>query len=267
MEQPFWNEFKVFKDLNLSYKNSSSKKKIEKETQKIKAIIQKFVENLINKTQKLSEIPKSIQQIIYHFIKERAYFPREFFTTYQIYRLDFHFYGGTRMVNENEASMILSLLLINGVVVKQILYHIGENFAEFKNLKDIDTSAKYIGSIIYYLTRDTFKGLPKIHKIFEAVLNYYRNYDEENVDLEKCEDIFGEDMIYKDKDEFTKNLIPYDEINQFWDLNKDFVENYKKLIYGWAVNLCAIIKEKYAKNDPDLKPRKRLKKPKITKGY
>ena len=90
MEQPFWNEFKVFKDLNLSYKNSSSKKKIEKETQKIKAIIQKFVENLINKTQKLSEIPKSIQQIIYHFIKERAYFPREFFTTYQIYRLDFH---------------------------------------------------------------------------------------------------------------------------------------------------------------------------------
>ena len=58
MEQPFWNEFKVFKDLNLSFKNTNSKNKIKKETQKIKAIIQKFIENLINKTQKLTEIPK-----------------------------------------------------------------------------------------------------------------------------------------------------------------------------------------------------------------
>ena len=28
IEQPFWNEFKVFKHLNLSYKNSNSKKKM-----------------------------------------------------------------------------------------------------------------------------------------------------------------------------------------------------------------------------------------------
>jgi len=69
-------------------------------------------------------------------------------------------------------------------------------------------------------------------------------------------------MIYNDKDEFTLNLIPYNEISQFWDLNKDFVNNYKKLIYGWAVNLCNIIKEKYAKNDPELKPRKRIRKSK-----
>ena len=267
IEQPFWNEFKVFKHLNLSYKNSNSKKKIEKETQKIKAIIQKFIENLINKTQKLSEIPKSIQQIIYNFIKERAYFPKEFFSTYQIYRLDFHFYGGTRMINEEEESMILSLLLINGIVVKQILYHIGENFVEFKNLKEIDLSAKYIGSIIYYLTRETFKGQPKIHKIFEAILNYYRNYDLDNKDLDSCEDIFGDDMVYKDKDEFIVNLIPYSDISKFWDLNKDFVENYKKFIYGWAVNLCNLIKKKYAKKDPDLKPRKKLKKPNYHKGF
>ena len=96
MEQPFWNVFQVFKDLNLSFKNTNSKNKIKKETQKIKAIIQKFIENLINKTQKLTEIPKSIQQIIYKYIKERAYFPRYFFTIYQIYRLDFHFYEGIR---------------------------------------------------------------------------------------------------------------------------------------------------------------------------
>ena len=103
---------------------------------------------------------------------------------------------------------------------------------------------------IYYLTRDTFKDQPHIHKIFEAVLNYYGNYDAENQDLDSC------------KDEFTQNLFTYNEISQFWDLNKDFVNNYKKLIYGWAVNLCNIIKEKYAKNDPELKPRKRIRKSK-----
>ena len=263
IEQPFWNEFKVFKDLNLSYKNTSSKMKIAKETQKIKAIIQKFVENLIHKTTKLKDIPEVIQKILYNYIKERAYFPKKFLTTNQIYRLDFHFYGGTRMVNDDEASMILSFLIINAIVVQLILLHIGQNFAEFKGLTDIEKSAKYIGSIIHYLTRDTFKGEPKIHKIFEAVLNYYRNYHEENEDLNACEDIFGEDMIYKDKDEVTKYLIPYEEISEFWELNKDFVENYKKLIHGWATHFCQIIKGKYAENDPDLKPRKRMKKPPI----
>ena len=70
-----------------------------------------------------------------------------------------------------------------------------------------------------------------------------------------------EDMIYKDKDEVTKYLIPYEEISEFWELNKDFVENYKKLIHGWALHFCQIIKGKYAESDPDLKPRKRMKKP------
>ena len=74
-------------------------------------------------------------------------------------------------------------------------------------------------------------------------------------------------MVYKDKDEFIVNLIPYSDISKFWDLNKDFVENYKKFIYGWAVNLCNLIKKKYAKKDPDLKPRKKLKKPNYHKGF
>ena len=261
IEQPFWNEFKVFKNLNLSFKHSNSKVKKEKEIQKIIAIIKKYMENLILKTQKLKDIPLRIQKILYNFIKERNYFPKLFLSTNQVNRLDFHFYGFTRMMNESQRSMLLSFLLINGVTVQQILLHIGDHFAEFKNLKDIYTSAKIIGSIIHYLTRDTYSNNPNMIKNFFALLNYYKNYHLNNNEINNCEDIFGDDMIYKDYDEFTKYLINKSDLSEFWDFNKKFVETYQQLIYGWGVKLSNLIINKFAQNDPDLKPRKRLKRP------
>jgi hypothetical protein len=261
IEQPFWNEFKVFKNLNLTFKHSNSKVKKEKEIQKIIAIIKKYMENLILKTQKLKDIPLRIQKILYNFIKEKSYYPKLFLSTNQVNRLDFHFYGSTRMMNESQRSMLLSFLLINGVTVQQILLHIGEHFAEFKNLKDINTSAKIIGSIIHYLTRDTYSNNPNMIKNFFALLNYYKNYHLNNNEINNCEDIFGDDMIYKDYDEFTKYLIDKSDLSEFWDFNKKFVETYQEFIYGWGVKLSNLIINKFAQNDPDLKPRKRLKKP------
>ena len=261
IEQPFWNEFKVFKNLNLSFKHSNSKVKKEKEIQKIIAIIKKYIENLILKTQKLKDIPLRIQKILYNFLKERNYFPKLFLSTNQVNRLDFHFYGFTRMMNESQRSMLLSFLLINGVTVQQILLHIGEHFPEFKNLKDINTSAKIIGSIIHYLTKDTYSNNPNMIKNFFALLNYYKNYHLNNNEINNCEDIFGDDMIYKDYDEFTKYLINKSDLSEFWDFNKKFVETYQQFIYGWGVKLSNLIINKFAQNDPDLKPRKRLKRP------
>ena len=261
IEQPFWNEFKVFKNLNLSFKHSNSKIKKEKEIQKIIAIIKKYMENLILKTEKLKDIPLRIQKILYNFLKERNYFPKLFLSTNQVNRLDFHFYGFTRMMNESQRSMLLSFLLINGVKVQQILLHIGEHFPEFKNLKDINTSAKIIGSIIHYLTKDTYSNNPNMIKNFFALLNYYKNYHLNNNEINNCEDIFGDDMIYKDYDEFTKYLIDKSDLSEFWDFNKKFVETYQEFIYGWGVKLSNLIINKFAQKDPDLKPRKRLKRP------
>ena len=261
IEQPFWNEFKVFKNLNLSFKHSNSKVKKEKEIQKIIAIIKKYMENLILKTQKLKDIPLRIQKILYNFIKEKSYYPKLFLSTNQVNRLDFHFYGSTRMMNESQRSMLLSFLLINGVTVHQILLHIGEHFAEFKNLKDINTSAKIIGSIIHYLTKDTYSNNPNMIKNFFALLNYYKNYHLNNNEINNCEDIFGDDMIYKDYDEFTKYLINKSDLSEFWDFDTKFIETYQEFIYGWGVKLSNLIINKFAQNDPDLKPRKRLKKP------
>lgn len=261
IEQPFWNEFKVFKNLNLSFKHSNSKIKKEKEIQKIIAIIKKYMENLILKTEKLKDIPLRIQKILYNFIKEKNYFPKLFLSTNQVNRLDFHFYGSTRMMNESQRSMLLSFLLINGVKVQQILLHIGEHFPEFKNLKDINTSAKIIGSIIHYLTKDTYSNNPNMIKNFFALLNYYKNYHLNNNEINNCEDIFGDDMIYKDYDEFTKYLINKSDLSEFWDFDTKFIETYQEFIYGWGVKLSNLIINKFAQKDPDLKPRKRLKRP------
>ena len=261
IEQPFWNEFKVFKNLNLSFKHSNSKIKKEKEIQKIIAIIKKYMENLILKTEKLKDIPLRIQKILYNFIKEKNYFAKLFLSTNQVNRLDFHFYGSTRMMNESQRSMLLSFLLINGVKVQQILLHIGEHFPEFKNLKDINTSAKIIGSIIHYLTKDTYSNNPNMIKNFFALLNYYKNYHLNNNEINNCEDIFGDDMIYKDYDEFTKYLINKSDLSEFWDFDTKFIETYQEFIYGWGVKLSNLIINKFAQKDPDLKPRKRLKRP------
>jgi len=57
IEEPFWNEFKVFEDLNVSFKNVDDEIKIKKETQKIIAMIKKYMENLISKSSKLSDVP------------------------------------------------------------------------------------------------------------------------------------------------------------------------------------------------------------------
>ena len=259
IEKPFFEEFKIFKDLS-QVLNSNSKIKISKENKKIKGIIKKFQENLLSKTKKLKD--EIIEKILYNFIKERAYFPHSFLTTNQVYRIDFHFYGGTRMINDYEASMILAYLLINGIVVQQILLNIGKNFNEYKGIKDISTIAKYVGSIIHYLTRETFKDKPKMHKNFWSVLNYYRNYNTINEELEACNDIYGRDMKYIEKDQFTKYLIPFEEVQEFWELNKEFVQNYKNSVYVWAVYLARWIKGKFYKYDLDLKHRKRIKKPK-----
>ena len=261
IEQPFWNEFKIFKNLNLSFKHSNSKIKKEKEIQKIIAIIKKYMENLILKTEKLKDIPLRIQKILYNFIKEKNYFAKLFLSTNQVNRLDFHFYGSTRMMNESQRSMLLSFLLINGVTVQQILLHIGEHFPEFKNLKDINTSAKIIGSIIHYLTKDTYSNNPNMIKNFFALLNYYKNYHLNNNEINNCEDIFGDDMIYKDYDEFTKYLINKSDLSEFWDFDTKFIETYQEFIYGWGVKLSNLIINKFAQKDPDLKPRKRLKRP------
>ena len=261
IEQPFWNEFKVFPDLDVSFKNIDSRLKIQRESQKIIALIKKYLENLISRSTKLVDIPERVQKIIYDFIKDRAYYPKKYLSTFQVNRIDYNFYGGTKGLTDDQIGMIVAFLIISGVTVQQILLHMKENFVEFRNYPNIEITAKYIGSIMHYLTRDTFQNNPTMVRELLALLNYYRNYHLYNEQVEKQQDFMNNNMVFIDNDEFAAYLVPENQITEFWNINGTFVDTFKNFVYAWARKLAKLIKLKYQKNDINLLPKKMLKRP------
>jgi hypothetical protein len=259
--QSFWEEFKVFTDLNVSFKNVDSKIKITKESQKIIAMIRKFLENLISNSTKLIDIPERVQQILYSYIKDKAYFPKNYLTTYQINRIDYNFYGGTKNLQGDQTGMLLAVLVISGITVQQILLHMRDSFAEFKNYPNIEISAKFIGSIMHYLVRDTFNNDPTMLKEVLALMNYYRNYHIYNNDVEGQGEAFRSNVEFKDIDEFADYLVPEGTITEFWNLNPDFVDMFKNYVYSWATRLSKLIRLKFEKSDTNLLPKRGLERP------
>ena len=259
--QSFWDEFKVFTDLNVSFKDIDSKLKITRESQKIIAMIRKYLESLISNSTKLEDIPSRVQLILYSYIKDKGYFAKNYLSTYQINRVDFNFYGGTKNLSIDQVGMLIAFLIISGITVQQILLHIKDNFVEFRNYPNIEISAKYIGSIMHYLTRDTFNNNPIMLKEILALMNYYRNYHIYNTAVESQDDIFNNNMEFRDYDEFAESLIPESSITQFWNLNSEFIETFKEYVYSWACRLGKLIRLKYQKSDPNLLPRKGLERP------
>ena len=259
--QSFWDEFKVFTDLDVSFKNIDSKLKIMRESQKIIAMIRKFLESLLSNSTKLTDVPERVQQIIYSYIKDKGYFPKKYLSTYEINRIDYNFYGGTKNLNADQVGMLVAFLIISGVTVQQILLHMKDNFVEFRNYPNIDISGKYIGSIMHYLTRDTFNNNPTMLKEILALMNYYRNYHIYNKAVESQDDIFNNNMVFRDEDEFSDYLIPESSITEFWTLNSQFVETFKNYVYSWACRLGKLIRLKYQKSDPNLLPRRNLDRP------
>jgi hypothetical protein len=257
----FWEEFKVFHDLNVSFKNIDSKLKITRESQKIIAMIRKYLESLISNSTKLQDVPERIQLILYSYIKDKAYFPKNYLSTYQINRVDYYFYGSTKNVKPDQVGMLVAFLIISVVTVQQILLHMKENFVEFKNYPNIDITAKYVGSILHYLVRDTFNNNPTMLKEILALMNFYRNYHIYNKAVESQDDIFNNNMAFKDEDEFADFLVPESSITEFWNLNAEFVQTFKQYVYSWATRLGKLIRLKYQKSDPNLAPRKRLERP------
>ena len=259
--QSFWEEFKVFTDLNVSFKNLDSKIKITKESQKIIAMIRKYLESLIANSTKLIDIPERVQQIIYSYIKDKGYFPKNYLSTYQINRIDYNFYGGTKNLQDDQVGMLLAMLIISGITVQQILLHMKDCFIDFKNYPNIEISAKFIGSIIHYLVRDTFNTDPTMIKDVLALMNFYRNYHIYNKEVEGQSDVFNKNTEFKDIDEFADYLVPESTITEFWHLNQNFVDMFKNYVYSWATKLGKLIRLKFEKGDINLLPKRGFPKP------
>ena len=114
---------------------------------------------------------------------------------------------------------------------------------------------------MHYLTRDTFNNNPTMLKEILALMNYYRNYHIYNKAVESQDDIFNNNMVFRDEDEFSDYLIDESSITEFWTLNSEFVETYKNYVYSWACRLGKLIRLKYQKSDPNLLPRRNLERP------
>ena len=251
--QPFFEEFRVFQDLNLSFNNYSGELKIQEQSQKIIAFLNKFFENLLKKTTKLSDVPEKIQSILYKYIKDKAFFPRKYLSTFEINRLDFYFYGSIKQNSDASAGMLLAFLIISRTFVMQLLLHIVENFEEFKTYRNIQISTKYVGSVLHYLIRDTFKVSPPMIKEVLALMNFYRNYKIFNEQIEKKgNDVFSSDITYRDIDELSRNLVPENTISNFFTVNQKWCDSIKKYIYQWSINLAKGIRIKYSRTDKNL---------------
>lgn len=249
----FYDEFREIPDMNLAFSNYSGKLKIEEQAQKIVAILSIFIKNLIKYASKLSDIPKKIQEIIYNYIREKGYYAPYLLSTYEINRIDFNFYGGTKNHTDASIGMIVALFLFSKTFVHRIMLNIKDFIPDFKTYKYIDISMKYCGSILHYLVRDAFKGNPPLTKDILALMNYYRNYHIPNDAVEKNADILNNRVQYKDIDEYSAKLVPEEQITSFFQTKTSFCDNFKKLIFNWSVGVGRQIRLKFARDDPNLK--------------
>jgi hypothetical protein len=258
----FFEELKIFPDLNLQFHNHSGKLTIQGQSQKIMALLKILVIELAKRSNRINDVPEKIQELIYKYIREKAYYPKKFLSTFEINRLDFNFYGGTKNLSDAQLGLIVAFIILSKTTVLQILLHPKENFEQFKNFRYIELSCKYLGSILHYLTRDAFNASPPMVKELLALLNYYRNYHLFNDQVERQQDVFTNSMVFRDQDEIAKDLVPEGTITEFWNMNARWCTQMKTLIFQWAVNLARQIRIKYAKTDKNLE-KKQIKKVKV----
>jgi len=252
IQKSFFDEFKVFPDMNLQFSNQSSSLKISEQSQKIIALLSIFLNNLLSNSANVNIIPEKIQRILYNYIRNRAYFPKGFLTTFEINRTDYNFYGGTKNNTDSVMGMLIALFIISRTFVHQILLHPIELFDEFKKFPYIQVNCKYIGSILHYITRDAFKTAPPMVKEILALFNFYRNYHIYNDQIEKDSDFFNNNIVYKDNDELSEDLVVEETISKFFEDNAKWCNSFKKHVFQWAVTVGKFIKAKYLKTDKNL---------------
>jgi hypothetical protein len=248
IEESFFNEFKNYETFNSKLNsNHGEKKQIFKKN--ILNIIKIFIDNLQSN---INEIPNDVKSVLYEFIKKVCYFPKKYLSRFQINRIDFDFYGGTKNLSINQSAMILSYLIIIGVFVQQILLHIKDIFSEYSYCDNINGAVKNIGSILHYLVRDIYKQKQKKINDILALFNYYRNYHLYNKEIEKLKDKINSKINIEenyDEDEYITFLLSYEEVKTFFEENYKKIEELKDDIYNWSIEQAKYIKNKYNKKE------------------
>ena len=148
--------------------------------------------------------------------------------------------------------MILSFLIINGISVQQILLHIRDVFTEYSNYYELDKIVKTVGSILHYLVRDIFKKKQKKMNDILAIFNYYRNYHLYNAKIEQLKDRINEKINFEEnenEDEYSGALLSYREVEDFFNQNSKYINEFKEDIYNWSIELAQKLRNKLYEND------------------
>lgn len=258
LDNDYWTKMVKFKDINVTFTEFDSVKKISKYSKDLIGLINDFLFNLKIKTNDIKQIPGNVQKIIYKYIKKNAYFPRQYMNLFHIKRLNFDFYGSCTNNTLEESAMILCYFIISSISVQQIFLRINKLIPELKPYENIHIAGKYIASILYYLERNAFVKTTKINNNYIDIFNYYRSYNLKNDTIEKENNIkvllgisknvsiikFRE---YLDNDIYVKLLVDDKTIDKFWENNFRIMKKISNSLFIWSINLAKIILDKHEK--------------------
>ena len=254
----YWNDLYKFKDIKIEFTENDSRDKIFKSSKILVQLIYNYFQNLTAKTiYDLKQIPEVIQQIIYSYIKQNTYFPKNYLDLFQIERLKFNFYGSCENSSLEESAMILSYLLISSISVQQIFLNI-KIFTKLRDYENVSIICKYLASIICYMHIYTFFDKTKRSIDYIDLYNYFRCYKIKNELIEKennFEVLLGmnnnmigfEKKVYINNNKYYKFLIDDKIINKFWEINSNIMKNFSNSLFIWALNLSKLILYKYNK--------------------
>jgi hypothetical protein len=254
----YWNDLYNFKDIKIEFTENDSNDKIFRSSKILVQLIYNYFHNLTAKTiYDLKQIPEVIQQIIYSYIKQNTYFPKNYLDLFQIERLKFNFYGSCENSSLEESAMILSYLLISSISVQQIFLNI-KMFTKLRDYENVSIICKYLASIICYMHIYTFFDKTKRSIDYIDLYNYFRCYKIKNDLIEKennFEVLLGmnnnmigfERKVYINNNKYYKFLIDDKIINKFWEINSNIMKNFSNSLFIWAMNLSKLILYKYNK--------------------
>lgn len=257
IQAPLWNELKKA-DLNLSFTNSTPKPKFTENSQKLMALINLFIKNLLSKSAKNVDIPEVILQILFKVIKSKTFYPKNYLNSFELNRLNFGLNGDVKnFANENVMGMLIAFLVISKSAIQTIFLKPIGNIEQVKTFKNIEISMRFVGSILHLILQDAFAAQLPVANDKISLFNYFRNYKIVNAEVEKQKDTIiafglngvGVDSSFQmpDRDSLNGALIDEAIFKEFMQLNKNWVEAVKKYILQWSIGLARYIKLKYDK--------------------
>jgi len=253
----YWKNLTKLKKFNRTFTEFDDIDQIMNDSKILNKLINIYFSNLKNKTNDMEQIPEEVQKIIYRFIKKKTYFPKNYLTFFEINRLNFDFYGSCLNNSLEQSAMILSYLLISSITVQQIFLNIQFIFKKLESYDNISLWAKYLGSIMYYLSRNTFINKLKIKNYnYFNLFNYYRCYHIRNdiIDKENNIEILlgikkGNANEKNDKEICTQFLIDKKIIDNYLKNNSETVETFSNILYEWSMNLSKFIINRFDKEN------------------